>query len=84
MIGALVDRAAVGIFVPAEKVVRGVVGLSTPVFTAAFPHFSRAMSEGDRKSFGAAWAVVGVSGALGGIFAICLFSIKPISLSMKP
>jgi PST family polysaccharide transporter len=77
MIGALVDRAAVGIFAPAEKVVRGVVGLSTPVFTAAFPYFSRAMSAVDKKSYGAAWAVIGVSVALGCIFAISLFFLGP-------
>ena len=77
LIGALADRTAVGIFVPAEKLIRGVVGLATPVFTAAFPHFSRVLSNGDSRSYGLAWAIVAVTTALGGACAVFLYFFGP-------
>lgn len=86
LIGAIADRTAVGIFVPAEKVIRGVVGLSTPVFTATFPHFSRALASGDTKSYGLAWAVVTASAALGALCAAFLYFFGPplILLAIGP
>lgn len=77
LIGAFADRTAVGVFVPAEKVIRGVVGLATPVFTASFPHFSRTLASGDTRSYHAAWVVVAVSAALGAFCAAFLFFFGP-------
>ncbi len=86
LISAIADRTAVGVFVPAEKVIRGVVGLSTPVFTATFPHFSRALASGDTRSYGAAWVVVMASAALGAFCAALLYFFGPplILLAVGP
>ncbi len=65
LIGACAGRTATGVFVPAEKVVRAVVGLFTPVFTAAFPHFARSLAIGDIRSRDTAWFVVAASATLG-------------------
>lgn len=77
LIGAFAHQTAVGVFVPAEKVIRGVVGLSTPVFTATFPHFSRTFASGDTKSYGTAWVVVMASAALGALCAAFLYFFGP-------
>ena len=77
VIGISSDRTAIGIFVPAEKVIRGVVGLSTPLFTAVFPHFSRAFSTGNAGSHLAAWRLVIASVSLGAACAVLIYAFGP-------
>jgi PST family polysaccharide transporter len=77
LIGTFSDRAAVGIFIPAEKLIRGVIGLSTPFFTAVFPHFSRVLTKADAKDYKVAWTVVVLSVIIGIICAIFLYYFGP-------
>ena len=81
VLGAVVGKPAVGVFAPAEKVVKAVIGLAIPVFHAFYPHLSRLFIENPHKKRQQAfWLIVGVT-ASGFIAAIALYIAGPTILS---
>lgn len=51
ILGAVAGKAAVGVFAPAEKFVKALIGLSLPVLNAFYPHLSRLfMADRNRKA----------------------------------
>lgn len=49
VLGLVAGKAALGVFAPAEKVVKAVIGLALPLFHAFYPHLSRLFVEDRRK-----------------------------------
>lgn len=73
VLGYTVGPSALAVFVPAEKVVRGVVGFVAPVLTALFPYFSRIYAEASAYSLRHAWLII-CCAALGGAVAATILS----------
>jgi len=75
-------QSALAVFVPAEKVIRGVVGLVTPVLTAFFPHFSRGLAVSGRHYLHHGWAVVFSVALAGTLAALFLWFLGPTLLTL--
>ena len=77
MLGSIAGNATVGIFSPAEKVVKAVCGLALPVFHAFYPHLSSLfIANRQQKNQQSILLVVFVTGA-GLMAAISLTFIGP-------
>lgn len=50
ILGIIAGKVAVGFFAPAEKLVKAVTGLATPLFHAFYPHLSRLFIENRQKN----------------------------------
>lgn len=49
VLGTIAGKTAVGVFAPAEKVIKALIGLSLPVLNAFYPHLSRLFIEDRAK-----------------------------------
>lgn len=73
VLGSIAGKTAVGIFAPAEKVVKAVIGLALPVFHAFYPHLSRLFVENRQKKHQQSiWLVAGVT--ISGLVAAIILS----------
>lgn len=73
VLGSIAGKTAVGIFAPAEKVVKAVIGLALPVFHAFYPHLSRLFVEDRQKKHQQSiWLVSGVT--ISGLAAAIILS----------
>jgi PST family polysaccharide transporter len=62
VLGSISGQTAVGIFAPAEKVVKAVIGLALPGFHAFYPHLSRLfVQDRHKKHQQSIWLVSGVT-----------------------
>lgn len=75
VLGFAAGPAALSVFVPAEKVVRGVIGLAAPVLTALYPDFARRVYVAEPGTLRRAWWVVFAVALTGlaGAFSLWLF-----------
>lgn len=87
VLGLSGGAAAVAGFVPAEKVVRGIVGFSAPVLTGLFPYFSRLFSNSKDLDIKAltirkAYCLVGALSIVGVMAALLLTVFGPAIVSL--
>ncbi|OLU34311.1 hypothetical protein BVH03_02550 [Pseudomonas sp. PA15(2017)] len=61
VLGATAGPYAVGMYTPADKIVRAVASLQTPVLMAFFPYLSKVIHDSRRESFLLVGSVVGAS-----------------------
>lgn len=81
VLGSAVGQAALASFVPAEKVIRGVVGFVSPVLTALFPHYARNLAgTSSARTLRDAWIVICLIALAGTCAALILWGFGPILL----
>jgi PST family polysaccharide transporter len=73
VLGSIAGKAALGIFAPAEKLVKAVIGLAVPLFHAFYPHLSRLFLEDRQKKNQQSLQLV-ISVTLCGLVAATLLS----------
>lgn len=77
VLGSIAGNAAVGIFAPAEKVVKAVIGLAIPLFHAFYPHLSRLFIEDRHKKHQQSLWLVSLVTIAGFAAAIILSFVGP-------
>lgn len=73
VLGVVAGPRSVGAFAPAEKVVRGVVGLGAPLISALFPHISSSWRAEERIGLAQKLTIAG--GFVAGVFAAVVLSV---------
>lgn len=63
-LGVAAGQRAVGLFAPAEKLIRGMVSLAQPLLMALYPACARLVGRGGMLAYGAGLRLVAVLGAL--------------------
>jgi len=80
VLGAVAGPAAVAVYAPAEKLFKGVVGLTGPLMTALLPHLSQQFAQG-RGAPAARQLLLGL-GAAGTLAALLLSLLGPQLLTL--
>jgi polysaccharide transporter, PST family len=80
-LGAIAGKTAVGIFAPADKVVKAVTGLAIPLFNAFYPHLSRLFLESPEVKRQQSRLLVFVTTSLGLLAATSLLFAGPWIIS---
>ncbi len=77
IVGFTAGRNEISAFIPAEKVIRGMVGFTQPVLMALFPIFSRKFSHADENSLGTALKIIVGIAIFGVVCALLLAVVGP-------
>lgn len=77
VLGAVAGKAAVGVFAPAEKIVKAVIGLALPILNAFYPHLSRLFVEDKAKKNRQSFLLVMLITFGGLVSAVALSFIGP-------
>lgn len=72
VLGGVAGKAAVGVFAPAEKIVKAVIGLALPLLNAFYPHLSRLFVEDKAKKASQSLLLIATISFAGLIAAIVL------------
>lgn len=60
VVGLTSGHAAVALYAPAEKIVKGVVSLATPLLIGLYPFITKRYASSSSTSFGLAWLIIGI------------------------